>query len=164
MRREMPWVAEGLITGFIGYLTVILLFAVLNLISGEGFFQTPALLGSALFFRGGDAGAAAAGPAPILAYNGVHLLASLLIGMGAAWLIFQAERHRPLWYGVFFIFLAGFIYSVVIMGVFATEMAHTLSWPAIVLANLLAGFTAGGYLWWRHRRLVQELQDAGRGD
>ena len=163
MDREIPWVAEGLITGFIGYLTVILLFGVLNLVSGEGFFHTPAALGSALFFRSGDAGGMTMGPAPIVAYNGVHILASLLIGVGAAWLVFQTERNRPLWYIVFFVFLAGFIYSLVVMGIFASEMAGILSWPAILMANLLAGVTAGGYLWWRHGRLVGLLGEDSRG-
>lgn len=163
MRGEVPWVGEGLITGFVGYLTVILLFGVLNLIAGEGFFHTPALLGSALFFQGGGAAGGAVGPAPVIAYNGIHLLVSLLIGLGAAWLVFQTERNRPLWFVVFFIFLAGFIYSVVVMGVFAAEVAQVLSWPVIVLANLLAGVTAGGYLWWRHSLLVKELGvDSGR--
>jgi hypothetical protein len=43
------------------------------------------------------------------------------------------------------------------MGVFAAEVVHLLSWPRILLANLAAGATAGGYLWWRHARLVTEL-------
>lgn len=164
MEREMPWLAEGLITGFIGYITVILLFAAINLMAGDGFFHTPALLGSALFFSGGEGGSLVQGPAPIIAYNGVHVLASLLIGLAAAWLVFQTERNRPLWFAVFFVFLAGFIYSVVVMGVFAAELVHLLSWPVIVVANLMAGVTAGGYLWWRHHRLWTELGKAGGGE
>ncbi len=156
----MPWVAEGLITGFIGYLTVALLFAVTDVGAGEGLFHTPAVLGSALFFGGGEGVGAVEGPGPIIAYNGLHLLVSLFIGLGASWLILQAERNRPLWYGVFFIFLAGFIYSVVLVGVLAAEIAHVLPWGAVVLANALAGATAGGYLWWRHTQLWRELEVA----
>jgi len=160
MERETPWVVEGLITGLIGYMTVVALFIVMNLASGQGLFHTPALLGSALFFGGLEGGGVAAGPAPIIAYNGIHILASLLIGLGAAWLVFQTEKNRPLWYGVFFVFMAGFIYSVVVMGVLATEITHLISWSAIVAANLLAGVTAGGYLWWRHSLLWKELGEA----
>jgi hypothetical protein len=158
MKTKGTWVVEGLVTGLIGYVTVVGLFALLNLISGEGAFYTPALLGSALFFGGGGAGDVVAGPAPIIAYNGVHILVSLAIGLGAAWLVFQAERNRPLWYAVFFVFLAGFIYSVAVMGVFAAEVFRLLSWQRILLANLLAGLTAGGYLWWRHAQLLVELR------
>jgi hypothetical protein len=100
-----------------------------------------------------------AGPAPIIAYNGVHILLSLAIGLGAAWLIFQTEKNRPLWFVVFFVFLAGFVYSVAVMGVFAAEIVPLLSWPRILLANIGAGVTVGGYLWWRHSRLLMELSE-----
>ncbi len=157
MNRDSSWVVEGLVTGLIGYGTVVALFAALNLLAGAGAFHTAALLGSALFFGVRDGGGVVAGPAPVIAYNGVHMLVSLLIGLGAAWLVFQAERNRSLWYVVFFVFLAGFVYSVAVMGVFAAEVVHLLSWPVIVGANLAAGFTAGGYLWRRHSRLMGEL-------
>lgn len=157
MKREGIWIVEGLVTGLIGYLTVVLLFAAINLLGGEGIFHTAALLGSALFFGLREASQLTGDPAPIIAYNGVHILVSLLIGLGAAWLVFQAEKNRPLWYAVFFIFLAGFIYSVAVMGVFAAEVVHLLSWPVIVAANVAAGVTAGGYLWRRHRSLLAGL-------
>jgi hypothetical protein len=162
MKNGGSWVPEGLVTGLIGYVTVVALFAVLNLLGGEGPFHTAALLGSALFFGMRDGGALAPGPGPIIAYNGVHILVSLAIGLGASWLVFQADKHRPLWYVVFFVFLAGFIYSVAVMGVFAAEIVHLLSWPVIVAANLCAGVTAGGYLWWRHAQLVAELAREGK--
>lgn len=157
MKRESNWVVEGLVTGLVGYLTVVVLFAIMNLATGEGLFHTAALLGSALFFGVREAGEMVAGPAPVIAYNGVHLLASLIIGLGAAWLVFETERNRPLWYVVFFVFLAGFIYSVAVMGVFAAEVVGVLSWPVILAANLAAGLTAGGFLWWRHLQLLVEL-------
>ncbi len=158
MKTKGIWLVEGLVTGLIGYVTVAGLFALLNLVAGEGVFYTPALLGSALFFGAGGGGDVVAGPAPVIAYNGVHILVSLGIGLGAAWLVFQAEKNRPLWYAVFFVFLAGFIYSVALMGVFAAEVFRLLSWQRILLANLAAGLTAGGYLWWRHAQLLAELR------
>jgi hypothetical protein len=81
----------------------------------------------------------------------------MAIGLGAAWLVFQAEKHRPIWYVIFFIFLAGFIYSVAVVGVFAVEILQVLSWPTILLANVVAGATAGSYLWWRHARVLTEV-------
>ena len=159
MRNNASWVVEGLVTGLLGYATVVALFAVANLLSGEAVFHTAALLGSALFFGLRDAGDLVPGPAPIIAYNGVHILVSLCIGLGAAWLVFQAERNRPLWFIVFFVFLAGFIYSVAVMGVLAAEIVEILSWPMIVVANVGAGVTAGGYLWARHRQLLGALRE-----
>jgi len=156
MENDRTWIPEGLVAGFLGYVTVVFFFAVLNLTSGDPAFLTADQLGRAVFFGAGDGGA---GPGPAIAYNGIHLLVSLSIGLGAAWLLFQTEKNRPLWFLVFFIFLSGFIYSVALMGVLASEVAAILSWPAIVLANLAAGATAGGYLWWRHRKLVVELAE-----
>ena len=157
MKGDGSWIAEGLVTGLVGYVTVVVLFALLNLVSGVGVFHTPALLGSALFFGVRAPDQVVTGPAPIIAYNGIHILVSLVIGLAAAWLVFQAEKNRPLWYVVFFVFLAGFIYGIAVMGVFAAEATHLLSWRTILLANLAAGLTAGGYLWWRHAQLLQEL-------
>ena len=87
-------------------LTRIINMAILNLAGGEGVFHTAALMGSALFFGAGPAGEIVPGPGPVIAYNGVHMVVSLLIGLGAGWLVFQAEKNRPLWYIVFFIFLS----------------------------------------------------------
>ena len=157
MRTQSPWISEGLVAGLMGYVTVVILFGFINLASGEALFHTAALLGSALFFGTRAAVDVVAGPAPIIAYNGVHILASLIVGLGAAWLIFQTEKNRPLWFIVFFIFLAGFILSLAVMGILAAEVVHLIPWSLILVANVGAGFTAGGYLWWRHSRLLVEL-------
>lgn len=162
MSKSAPWVAEGLVTGLIGYGTVVVFFGVVNLAMGQPVFHTAALLGSALFFGARDPGAWVPGPGPVIAYNGVHILASLAIGLGAAWLVFQTEKHRPLWYLVLFVALAGFIYSVVAMGVLASEIAHLLSWTVILTANILSGLTAGYYLWRRHSRLWEAIYSADR--
>ena len=158
MKNGSAWVVEGLVAGLVGYGTVVVLFGVINLLGGDGLFHTASLLGSALFFGARSTAEITPGPAPIIAYNGIHILVSLVIGLGAAWLIFQTEKNRPLWFVVFFIFLAGFIYSVVVVGVLAAELVHLLSWPVIVVANVAAGVTAGGYLWWRHSVLLEELR------
>lgn len=159
MRAEQTWVAEGLLAGLIGYVTVVALFGVINLAGGEAVFHTAALLGSALFFGARSAADIVAGPGPIIAYNGIHIVVSLLIGLGAAWLIFQTEKNHPLWFIVFFVFLAGFVYSVAMVGMLVAEVVELLSWQEIVVANLAAGVTAGGYLWWRHSRLILELTE-----
>jgi len=153
------WVPEGLLAGLIGYLTVAFFFGAVNLVSGDSPFHTAALLGSALFFGVRTVGEVVQGPGPIIAYNGFHVLLSLAVGLVAAWLIFQTERNRNLWFIVFFMFLAGFILSVAVVGVLASELVPLLSWPAVLAANVAAGLTAGGYLWWRHSRLLMELID-----
>lgn len=162
MEVDSPWIPEGLVAGLIGYVTVVALFGAVNLAAGDPLFHTATLLGSALFFGARGVGEVVAGPGPIIAYNGVHILVSLVIGLGAAWLIFQTEKNHPLWFVVFFVFLAGFIYSVALMGVLVAEAVGLLSWPMIVAANVAAGITVGAYLWWRHSRLLAGL--AGEGE
>lgn len=157
MVNQRTWIPEGLVAGFIGYLTVVVFFGLLNVAGGGSMFDTAAELGSALFY--GGSASPQDGPGPMISYNGIHLLASLLIGLGAAWLIHQAEKNRPLWFLVFFVLLSGFIYSVAFMGVLASELTGILSWPVIVLANLAAGGTAGGFLWGRHSKLLVALSE-----
>ena len=86
---------EGLVTGFLGYFTIVLFYGLLNLLIGQSFFHTAALLGRGLVEAGPDGGI----PDPagaILAINGLHLLAFLAIGLVAAWLVMQMERHPTL--------------------------------------------------------------------
>ena len=93
----------------------------------------------------------------MIAYNGVHLLASLTVGLGAAWLVHEAEDHHALWYVVFFAFLAGFIYAVGAMGVFAAEIAGVMSWSAVVTGTAIGGLTIIAYLWATHPGLGRAL-------
>lgn len=150
--------SEGLIAGVIGYATVVLFYIIYNVVQGQSVFHTPALLGTALFWRGAAPGNQLVTAAPVIAYNGLHLLAWLIIGVIAAWLFHETEKHHPIWYLVFFIFLAGFLFSMAAVGVFAAELTGVLPWWTIVVTNLLAGLTAGTYLWRAHAGLFRALE------
>ncbi len=149
---------QGLIAGFIGYAAVVVFFAVSNLIAGRSPFYTAAALGSSLFYGLQDPSLLTIQPGPVLAYNGVHLLLSLLIGTAGAWLLFEIERHHFLWYFVGFIFLAGFIYSLVAIGIVSAEIAHVLPWWAVLTANLIWVGSLGLYLWFQHRDLMATIK------
>jgi hypothetical protein len=151
---------EGLIAGLIAYATVVLFFLVLNVVTGRPAFYTPALLGSALFYDLRDPANLVIGAPPIIAYNGLHILASVLIGTFVAFLVSVTERHPQLWYVIFMIFLAGFVYTVAAMGLLAGSIFPVISWPVIVIANLAAAFTAGIYLWKAHPRLRERIEEA----
>ena len=150
---------EGFVAGLLGYAAVVVLFLVINAASGQALFHTPAVLGGALF--GGLEGSAEVSmePGPIIAYNGVHLLVSLLVGVGAAWLLFEAERFHSLWYVVFFAFLAVGLYITFLFGVFAVEIRHVLSWETVVLGSAAGAAATLGYLLWMHRGLAAELRE-----
>lgn len=149
---------QGLIAGFIGYAAVVVFFAALNLIGGRSAFYTAAALGSSLFYGLQDPSLLTIAPGPVLAYNGVHLLLSLLIGTIGAWLIFEIERHHFLWYFVGFIFLAGFIYGLVAIGIVSAEIAQVLPWWTVLTANLIWVGSLGLYLWFQHRGLLATIK------
>jgi hypothetical protein len=149
--------AQGLIAGVLGYAAVAVFFLVVNVIAGRSPFHTAAALGSALFYGLQDPALLAIEPGPVLAYNGVHLLMSLVAGMIAAWLLFEIEHHHFLWYFGFFVFLAGFVFSLVLLGVYGAEIAHVVSWTLVLGGNLIWVLALGGYLWYQHRELITVL-------
>ncbi len=151
-RGSKDTVVQGLEAGVIGYVVVAVFFLILNLVTGRPAFFTAESLGTALL--GGTAGAGA-----VLAFNGVHMVGSLVIGLAAAFLLYETDLHPSLWYPAMFIFVAGFILSSVFAGVFAAELAGAAPWWAIFVANALAGGVAGGFLWTRHPNLADRVSE-----
>lgn len=148
--------AEGLVTGLVGYLVVVLFYGFLNLFTGRGFFRTAELLGRGLV-GGGDAAPGAAGA--VYAFNGVHLVAFLVIGLAAAWLVMQTERHPSFFVVALFVALAGFFATLVVWVPASARFAAELSLGSIVAANLLAGVGMGVSLVRSHPRLWSKIRD-----
>jgi hypothetical protein len=144
--RSVDTAREGFIAGLILYGIVALFFVVANLAVGYPPFQTAALLGTPLLR---DPGADPTGA--ILAFNGIHLAGSILLGFAAAILTAAVERLRRAWYVFFFVFIAGSILAIVALGVLAAEMSHVLPWSWVALAHLLGAGAVATYLGWAHR-------------
>ena len=159
--RTDVWL-QGLVAGLAGYAAVALFFVVVNVAGGRSPFYTPALLGSALFYGLRDPAQLVVAPGPVLAYNGLHILVFVVVGVLAAWLVFEVELHPYLWYVVFFLFLAGFLLSLAAVGVLGAEIARLLPWWSVLGANLAWSAALGGCLWRAHRALLRRL--ASRGD
>lgn len=100
---EVVW--EGLIAGLIGYATVALLVGLMDVALGRSFFFTAAMLGEAMFYGLTDPSQVVVWPGAVFAYNGVHLLGFLFLGMCAVWLAYMAERGLELWYAGVVLFL-----------------------------------------------------------
>jgi len=86
----------------------------------------------------------------------VHGLVFCLIGGVASRLLALAERNLNLGFGVlllFVIFEFGFVGAAFI---FAEPVLHALTWPAILIGNLLAAAAMAGYFWRRHPNLTIE--------
>lgn len=89
---------EGLIAGVIGYASTALVMMAAGALAGRSPFHAAALLGSALFYGIQDPAVVVVWPGPVLAYNGVHLIMFLLLGLVAAWLADMSERGPEFWY------------------------------------------------------------------
>jgi hypothetical protein len=147
---------DGIVAGVIGAATVAIWFLLLDTIRGRPF-QTPSMLGMALF-RPGQLPAAPWG-APIsfemvLVYTWVHGLVFCVIGATASWLLAQAETNPNLGFGVLLLFVVFEFGFVAVATLFAEPVLQALSWPSVLVGNLLAAGAMAAYLRLRHPRLV----------
>lgn len=150
---------QGLVAGFVGYAAVVAFVSLANLVSGRPVFYTAAALGSTLFYGLKDPTKLVIEPGPVLAYNGLHLTLSLAAGLVAGWLLFETERHHFIWYFVLIIFVAGFLFSLLAIGIVGAEIAHLIPWWSVVVANLIWAAALGCYLWYQHRGLLARLNE-----
>jgi hypothetical protein len=156
-RSEALW--QGLIAGLIGYAVFAAYFLILNVVSGRPALHTVGSLGSALFGIG-DPASATPDVAAALAYNALHLIASVFMGSIASFLLLQLEKLPAAWYVIMFLFVAGLLYSMAVGGIVAREIVGVVTWPHVIIVNLLAAFLAGQYLWRSHPRLAERVRRA----
>ena len=160
MRAErMQTNVQGLVAGFIGYVVVAAFFAITNLIAGRSPFFTAAFLGGALFYGVRDPAQTVVWPGAVFAYNGVHLLMFLALGMIASWLAYLSERGPQFWYigAILFLFVVFHLYAFVLL---ITGGVQTVipTWTVFV-GTVLAGSAMFAYLLWVHPRFRSELHD-----
>jgi len=141
-----------MIAGLWGYGTVVVVVALLDLLSGRAPFHTLSQLGVWLTQLGGGVADGSVW-APLLAYNGLHVLASLLAGVIGAFAVLEAERYGSIWYLGFMALIAMGIYALGALGSLAVEVLAITDWRTIIIGtgSWLAAISA--YLLWIHRRL-----------
>jgi hypothetical protein len=143
---------EGIIAGILGAITIALWFLVVDVAQGRPLY-TPTVLGTALFGRGAWPGTLESMPPSfemVAMFTWVHLLAFAVIGVAVSRLIAMAEQHPGLGFGfvlLFVILTACFTAAAMIV---AAPVLRALTWPAILVANLLAAAVMTGYFWFRH--------------
>jgi hypothetical protein len=151
-------VLHGLVAGLVGYGTVVVFQAIVNLIVGRSIFYTAAALGAALFGDGTSGGAVDVAIGPVVTYNAVHLLFFLALGLFGVFVVAETERFPVLWF-------LGFLSVVVVAGwalmavfLFASPVFGG-AWWQLVVASLLAAVLMSWYLLARHPYLRRELGD-----
>jgi hypothetical protein len=139
-------VANGLVAGFIGYATVALLIGVIDVAQGRSFFFTAAMLGEAMFHGLTDPANVVVEPGAVFAYNGLHLLTFLAIGLSAAWLAHLAERGAQLWFPavVLFLFIVAHAFGAVLL--MTEELRAVLPAWLVGVPTLVALLAMAAYL------------------
>lgn len=148
---------EGLLAGMIGAVTVAVWFLVVDLVAGRALY-TPGALGSALFLAASGPAAVEVSAATVLGYTAVHVAAFALFGMVVSGLATQAERFPPL---VFLLILLAVVFELFFVGLVAILgqwILRQLAWWSVLVGNLLAAATMGGYLWRAHPKLREQIR------
>ena len=148
--------AEGLLAGAVGAATIALWFLLLDVVKGHPFF-TPTVLGTALFRGGAGLESPAALPVDfemVLSFTWVHVLVFLLIGVAASRLIAIAERDPSFGFGVVLLFVVFEFGFLLVCMTFAEPVLRALTWPEVLVGNLLAAAVMAGVFWRRHPRLA----------
>lgn len=147
---------EGIVAGLIGAATIAIWFLILDAIKGRPLY-TPTVLGTALF-RGG-AGLTSPESLPVsfeivVWFTWVHVLAFVVIGGAAAWLVRLAGRDPNFGFGILLLLVVFEFGFIGISLAFAEVILHVLAWPTILIGNLLAAAAMAWYFWRRHPHLT----------
>lgn len=139
----MTWrrtIKQGLVAGFIGFATIVMIFAIVNLVTGRSPLYTAALLGSALFLGVEDPSMVSISAGAVLTYSAFHLLVFLLFGIMAAGLATLADRGWQLWFvSLFFFIFFSFHLWAAAQGIAAPmrlELSDVTVWGAGFAASL----------------------------
>lgn len=144
---------QGSIAGLIGFATVAVIFAVLNVAQGKSPFYTAALLGASVFYGATDPAQVVVAPPAVIAYNGLHLLVFLVFGIIASALASIADRGWHLWFiALFFFIFISFHLEGFVQG-FAFPMRRAIPDVALWSAGIIASLAMGAYILRQHPRM-----------
>lgn len=157
---------EGVIVGLIGFATVALFYGAFDLLAARGGFYTVNLLGLAVFHGLRDPSVLELplllDTGAIVLYSLVHLALAIAIGLFVVRLVWTAE-HQPSHAGtVSAIIVAGFVITVIVVGVLSRPLRPVLPWWSIMTANALSMILAGWYLLHHHPGLWRLLAGGGQ--
>ena len=147
---------EGAIAGLIGASAVALWFLVADALARQPFF-TPGALGSILFLGAQGPGDVVISAGTVIGYTLVHFAAFILVGTVMSGIVTQIERFPPLIFGLLLLLVVFQTFIVVMVAMLGGWMADAVEWWVMLLGNVFASITMGGYLWRAHPVLREEL-------
>jgi hypothetical protein len=145
-------IAEGIVAGLVGAVTVAVWFFLIDLVRGQPLF-TPGALGSFVFFRIENLAEVQVTPGTVLGYTVIHVLLFGVFGFLASAFVARAEKspHLVLLGVILFIVLQALFFGY--LAIVAEFLLGNLAWWAIAAGNLLAAFFMGGFFVVRHPKL-----------
>lgn len=156
--RTNPMVRQGIVAGLIGALVVAVWFLIVDSIAGRALF-TPAALGSAILNGTGPPPGVEFSTTTIIGYTLIHFAAFLLAGVVASVLVTQAEKAPHLVFGIIILFVIVETFFIFMVAMLGTWLMEELAWWSVLVGNLLAAVSMGGYLLKVHPILRAELKD-----
>ncbi|MDH5590021.1 MAG: hypothetical protein OEZ65_07855 [Gemmatimonadota bacterium] len=147
-------VREGVTVGLIGYAAVAAFYTLFDLLAGRGLVFTLNLLGKVVF-RGVRDPAILQLPIPadvgaMVAYNFVHLVAALAVGLFVAWMVARVEDRPERGMVVSLVMLGGYVITVWAASRLTVDVAPLLPVWTIVTVNTLAAVGGAVFLWRAH--------------
>ena len=149
-------VREGFVAGLIGAGAVAIWFLLVDLINGRPF-DTPAMLGSALFWGLRDAADVQIAYATVVGYTMVHVLAFVAVGIIAAALAYEVELFPSTFFIVVVFFAIIEFGFYIVVAVVAQPLLGALAWWNVAIGNGIAAVGMGYYLWRKHPKLREQL-------
>jgi hypothetical protein len=156
--RTRRVLAIGLAAGLIGYAAVVAVITTLNLAAGRSPWFTAALFGSALFYDLHDATTLVIAPAPVLAYNAVHLVVFVALGVTGSALVALAERYPAAHYLVLVLLLIVAFHTYGVVMLFARGLLGAETWWHIGIGTLVAAVAMALYYLHRYPLVVREAR------
>jgi hypothetical protein len=161
MPAERHIFRDGIIVGLIGYAAVALFYSAFDFVAARGALHTVNMLGRAVFRGLRDPSVLQFpidfDPDAIFAYNAVHLVAALAIGLMVTWLTTLAEARAAWRPFIRFVIIAGFVVTVIGVGLLTMPLRDVVPWWSIIVANAAATALAAAYLLSRHPGLWRRL-------
>lgn len=157
---------DGLVVGLIAYAAVAAFYSAFDFLAARGTLYTVNLLGQAAFRGLRDPGVLYTPMAldftAVFLYNGLHLLLSLAIGLVVMRFVGLAEGRPALAWPMLLLIVAGFVVTIVGVGMLSTPIRPVLPWWSIVVANTLAVALAAVYVMRRRPGVLGRLVPLAR--
>jgi hypothetical protein len=152
-------IREGVVAGLIGAAAVAAWFLLFDMAKGRPF-ETPALLGAAVFQGLRTVQEVQITPAIVLGYTVLHGLAFIAFGIFCAVLLAAADREPALVWAFVLLFACFEVFFLALGALFAQSVMSGLVWWAILVGNLLAAAGMLAYFFLGHRALGGALLGA----